>query len=163
MTPEKVYIENQLETQTSFGVRMDTGEGVFVNSKLVKRYDIQEGQIRELILLPNPANGDNKCVWKAIGVSLTDTTPAVVVDTPRVEVAKLEDRIANYFRDEENQFAHTAPALAKELGEDDTEMQLTLSRMHNAGEITKAQVWKQGGKDKASFVLWAVDTSWFSV
>ena len=163
MTPEKVYIENQLETQTSFGVRMDTGEGVFVNSKLVKRYDIQEGQIRELILLPNPANGDNKCVWKAIGVSLTDTTPAVVVDTPRVEVAKLEDRITKYFQDDVNQFAHTARMLAEEIAVSDTEMQLTLSRMHNAGEIAKAQVWKQGGKDKASFVLWAVDTSWFSI
>ena len=165
MTPEKVYIETQLETQTSFGVRTANGEGVFVNAKLVKKHGIQEGEIRELILLPNPMNDDNNCVWKAIGVSMaevTPTTPAAETDTPRVAGAKLEDRIVKYFQDEENQFAHTAPALAEELDADDTEMQLTLSRMHNAGEITKAQVWKQGGKDKASFVLWAIDASWFS-
>ena len=162
MISEKVYIDTQLETKTTFGVRVDTGEGVFVNAKITKKHDIQEGEVRELVLVPNPDNGENTCVWRAIGVSMNDTTPAVEPDTPRVEVAKLEDRIADYFRDEENQFAHTARMLAEELAVSDTEMQLTLSRMHNAGEITKAQVWKQGGKDKASFVLWAGDTSWFS-
>tara|TARA_R110001599_G_scaffold17109_1_gene68676 strand:+ start:149 stop:640 length:492 start_codon:yes stop_codon:yes gene_type:complete len=162
MISEKVYIDTQLETKTTFGVRVDTGEGVFVNAKIAKKHDIQEGEVRELVLVPNPDNGENTCVWRAIGVSMNDTTPAVEPDTPRVEVAKLEDRIADYFRDEENQFAHTAGMLAEELAVSDTEMQLTLSRMHNAGEITKAQVWKQGGKDKASFVLWAGDTSWFS-
>lgn len=162
MISEKIYIETQLETQTSFGARVDNGEGVFINAKIVKKHNLQEGEIRELILIPNPDNGENTCLWRAIGVSMSDTIPAVETDTPRVEVAKLEDRITKYFQDERNHFAHTARMLAQELGVSDAEMQLTLSRMHNAGEIAKAQVWKQGGKDKASFVLWAVDTSWFS-
>ena len=163
MISEKIYIETQLETQTSFGARVDNGEGVFINAKIVKKHNLQEGEIRELILIPNPDNGENTCLWRAIGVSMSDTIPAVETDTPRVEVAKLEDRLLTMFQDERNQFAHTAPMLAEELGVSDTEMQLTLSRMHNAGEIAKAQVWRQGGKDKASFVLWAVDTAWFSV
>ena len=163
MISEKIYIETQLETQTSFGARVDNGEGVFINAKIVKKHNLQEGEIRELILIPNPDNGENTCVWRAIGVSMSDTIPAVETDTPRVEVAKLEDRITKYFQDDVNHFAHTARMLAQELGVSDAEMQLTLSRMHNAGEIAKAQVWKQGGKDKASFVLWAVDTAWFSV
>lgn len=163
MISEKIYIETQLETQTSFGNRVDNGEGVFINAKIAKKHNLQEGEIRELILIPNPDNGDNTCVWRAIGVSMSDTIPAVETNTPRTYAAKVEDRIAKYFQDDVNHFAHTARMLAEELGVCDTEMQLTLSRMHNAGEIAKAQVWRQGGKDKASFVLWAVDTAWFSV
>ena len=164
MITEKVFIENQLTTQTSFGARVDNGEGVFINAKIVKKHSLQEGEVRELVLIPNPDKGDENCMWRAIGVSSAsiNVTSAVEPDTPRVEVAKLEDRIADYFRDKNNQFAHTARMLAEEIAVSDAEMQLTLSRMHNAGEITKAQVWKQGGKDKASFVLWAGDTSWFS-
>lgn len=158
MITHKVYIETQLETHTSFGARIDNGEGVFINSKIVKKYSLQEGEVRELVLIPNPDKGDVNCMWRAIGVSISS-----VEDTRRVEGAKLQDRITEYFQDERNQFAHTARMLAEEISVSDTETQLTLSRMHNAGEIAKAQVWKQGGQDKASSVLWAVDTSWFSV
>ena len=48
MITQKIYIEYQMETLTTFGSRIDNGERVFINSKLVKKYNIQEEEIREL-------------------------------------------------------------------------------------------------------------------
>ena len=95
-------------------------------------------------------------------LSMKETLKATE-ETPRVVVAKLEDRIVEYFKVEHNQFAQTAPALAKALGEDDLHMQSTLVRMHNIGEVAKAQVWARGTQEKASTVLWALSIDWFAM
>ena len=166
MITEKVYIETQLETLTTFGIRLDTGEQVFISSKIVKKHNILEEQTRELVLLPNAHNiNSGSTPWKAVGVSIADMCemPRDTADpTPRVQLAKLEDRIVSYFDIEANQFPHSAPALADALGEEDLHMQQTLTRMHNMGDVAKAQVFARGTQDKASVVLWAPGVSWFS-
>lgn len=163
MITAQVYIEHQLNTLTSFGVRADTGERVFINSKLVKKHSIGEEEIRELVLLPNADEGKYETPWRAIGVSMNDAeTVAPVEPTPRVVVAKLEDRIMDHFAIEDNQYPHKASELAYVLGEEDLQMQTTLTRMHATGEIAKAQVWAKGTQEKASFVLWAPETDWFA-
>ena len=98
MITAQVYIEHQLNTLTSFGVRADTGERVFINSKLAKKHSIAEEELRELVLLPNSDGENTDTPWRAVGVSMNDaeTTPPVEL-TPRVEVAKLEDRIMDHF------------------------------------------------------------------
>lgn len=160
LNAQQVYITTRLDTDTSFGVRVDNGEQVFINAKLVRDKDLDAGDTRKLILTPNPS-GKSDTPWQAIGVSIEDTVPEK--PTPRVEEAKLEDRIMAYFDVEGNQFAHKVAMLAEELAVPESEMQLTLARMHNAGELAKAQVHAKGGQEKASFVLWAPDTDWFSV
>ena len=162
MITEKVYIETQLETLTTFGIRLDTGEQVFISSKIVKKHNILEEQTRELVLLTN-AHSSDSTPWKAVGVSVADALEQGSIEpTSRVQLAKLEDRIIGYFDIEANQFPHSAPALADALGEEDLHMQHTLGRMHNTGEVAKAQVFAKGTQDKASVVLWAPDVSWFS-
>jgi hypothetical protein len=167
MITETVYIETQLETLTTFGIRVATGEQVFINAKVARKYGIEEDQTRELTMLPNYARSHEDTPWKAVGVSIADASASQPrtdeAPTPRVEVAKLEDRILEYFNVEVNQFAHKAKDLAQEFGEEDLYMQKTLSRMHMSGEIAKAQVWAKGTQEKASFVLWAPETSWFSL
>ena len=163
MITEKVYIETQLETLTTFGIRLDTGEQVFISSKIVKKHNILEEQTRELVLLTN-AHSSDSTPWKAVGVSVADALEQGSIEpTSRVQLAKLEDRIIGYFDIEANQFPHSAPALADALGEEDLHMQHTLGRMHNTGEVAKAQVFARGTQDKASVVLWAPDVSWFTM
>ena len=164
MTTQKIYIEYQMETLTTFGSRIDNGERVFINSKLVKKYNIQEEEIRELVILPN-SSSSHETPWRAVGVSVADASGLRDVDvsvTPRVEEAKLEDRIVDFFDTEGNNFPHSAPSIADALGVDDLQMQHTLGRMHTTGEIAKAQVFARGTQDKASVVLWAPEVSWFS-
>jgi len=159
LNAQQVYITTRLDTDTSFGVRVDNGEQVFINAKLVRDKDLDAGDTRKLILTPNPA-GRSDTPWQAIGISIEDTVPEK--PTPRVEEAKLEDRIMAYFDVADNEHAITAPALAENMGVEDLQMQMTLTRMHNAGEMAKAQVHCKGGQEKASWVLWAPSADWFA-
>lgn len=159
LNAQQVYITTRLDTDTSFGVRVDNGEQVFINAKLVRDKDLDAGDTRKLILTPNPS-GKSDTPWQAIGVSIEDTVPEKT--TPRVEEAKLEDRIMAYFDVADNEHAITAPALAENMGVEDLQMQMTLTRMHNAGEMAKAQVHCKGGQEKASWVLWAPSADWFA-
>ncbi len=159
LNAQQVYITTRLDTDTSFGVRVDNGEQVFINAKLVRDKDLDAGDTRKLILTPNPS-GKSDTPWQAIGVSIEDTVPEK--PTPRVEEAKLEDRIMAYFDVADNEHAITAPALAENMGVEDLQMQMTLTRMHNAGEMAKAQVHCKGGQEKASWVLWAPSAEWFA-
>lgn len=161
METVSVFIETQLPTKTSFGVRVDNGESVFINARLAKKHDILEDETWGMVVLPNVGEDSDNTPWKAMTLSMTETLKPAEV-TPRVEVAKLEDRIIDYFDIEGNQFPQTAPALATALGEEDLHMQQTLSRMHMTGEVAKAQVWARGTQEKASSVLWAPDVTWFS-
>jgi len=159
LNAQQVYITTRLDTDTSFGVRVDNGEQVFINAKLVRDKDLDAGDTRKLILTPNPS-GKSDTPWQAIGISIEDTVPEK--PTPRVVVAKLEDRIMDYFDVADNEHAITAPALAENMDVTEAEMQLALSRMHNAGEMAKAQVHCKGGQEKASWVLWAPSADWFA-
>lgn len=156
-----VFVETQLDTKTSFGVRIDNGESVFINARLAKKHNITEDETYTLVVLPNAGSDNPNTPWKAMGVSMTNIAPAPK-ETPRVVVAKLEDRIMQLFDVEDNQYPHKASELASALGEEDLQMQMTLARMHMSGEIAKAQVWAKGNQEKASFVLWAPSTDWFS-
>lgn len=144
-----------MPTGTAFGVRVDNGEKVFINSKLAKKHTVAEEQVRTLTLIPN-TKVDTP--WQAVGVSANAEEP-----TPRVEVANLEDRIEEYFQEEANQVASTSKVLADALDVDVVSVQTALIRMHNAGEMTKAQVHCKGGQDKASWVLWAPNTDWYEM
>ena len=159
LNAQEVYITARLDTDTSFGVRVDNGEQVFINAKLVRDKGLNAGDTRKLILTPNPS-GKSDTPWQAIGISIEDTAPEE--PTPRVEEAKLEDRIIKYFDVADNEHAITAPALAENMGVEDLQMQMTLTRMHNAGEMAKAQVHCKGGQEKASWVLWAPSADWFA-
>ena len=81
LNAQQVYITTRLDTDTSFGVRVDNGEQVFINAKLVRDKDLDAGDTRKLILTPNPS-GKSDTPWQAIGISIEDTVPEK--PTPRV-------------------------------------------------------------------------------
>ena len=167
METQEVFITHQMPTGTTFGIRVDNNENVFINAKLAKKHAITEEEVRTLILIPN-ANNNPDTPWQAVGVSGVHTEP-----TPRVEVvgssrrvanpASLEDRIVEHFQGEDNQVASTSKVLADALEVDVMSVQTALTRMHNAGGMTKAQVHCKGGQDKASWVLWAPNTEWYEM
>lgn len=157
MESQEVFIIHQMDTGTAFGVRVDNGEKVFINAKLAKKHDISEEQVWPLTLIPN-ANSKDDTPWQAIRVPV-----GAEEIVPRVENVGLEDRISEHFKEEDNQVASTSKVLADALEVDVVSVQLALVRMHDAGEMTKAQVYCRGGQDKASWVLWSPNTDWYEM
>lgn len=162
METSEVFIERRLDTGTSFGVRLDNGESVFINARVAKKYDIAEDQTRTMVVLPNTGEDSSKTPWKAMTVSMTETIKDVK-NTPPIEGDELRVRIIGYLTEEPNQFAHTALELAKKLRVDVSKVQQTLTQMHDAGEMSKACVYAKGGQEEASTVLWARAVDWFSL
>lgn len=162
LTSVEVYIENCLPSASSFASRLDNGEQVFISSRITKKFGIEEGQVRKVTVIPNDPIRSMNTPWRALGISIDDTAPQIEEPTPRVEVAKLEDRIMDYFDQDDNMYPHRSAELAVVMDADDMQMQMTLTRMHMTGELAKAQVWAKGTQEKASFVLWAPETTWFS-
>ena len=60
METSEVFIERRLDTGTSFGVRLDNGESVFINARVAKKYNIAEDQTRAMVVLPNTGEDSSK-------------------------------------------------------------------------------------------------------
>tara|TARA_R110001592_G_scaffold332434_1_gene615821 strand:+ start:555 stop:1088 length:534 start_codon:yes stop_codon:yes gene_type:complete len=159
MESQEVFIVHQMPTGTAFGVRVDNGEKVFINSKLAKKHTVAEEQVRTLILIPNTKIDTP---WQAVGISGIDSSH-FEKPTPRVNTIDLEDRIVKYFREDENMHAIDAEKLAEALDVDVISMQKTLEYMHTAGEIKRAEVHCESGQHTPDWVLWSPHNEWFEL
>tara|TARA_R110000796_G_scaffold229834_1_gene347303 strand:+ start:298 stop:837 length:540 start_codon:yes stop_codon:yes gene_type:complete len=158
---QEVFITHQMPTGTTFGIRVDNNENVFINAKLAKKHAITEEEVRTLILIPN-ANNNLDTPWQAVGISAIDISH-FEKPTPRVNTIDLEDRIVKYFREDENMHAIDAEKLAEALDVDVISMQKTLKYMHTAGEIKRAEVHCESGQHAPDWVLWSPHTEWFEL
>ena len=86
MEAQEVFITHQMPTGTAFGVRVDNGEKVFINSKLSKKHAIAEEEVRMLIIIPNTKI---ETPWQAIGVSGDPTSLNKFVSNRRKEGYKI--------------------------------------------------------------------------
>ena len=109
----------------------------------------------------------NSTKYQVVGVVAESVTHSVDTfddddeETPRVVVAKMEDRILSLLSETDNQFAHRATEIASKLDADNDEVQLALGKLHRDGEIWEAKVSRLGTQKKASYCLWALDDDWF--
>jgi hypothetical protein len=132
----------------------------------VKKYRLAEGTLAQMRVIPNTSRMINSTKYQVVGVVAESVTHSVDTfddeeETPRVVVAKMEDRILSLLSETDNQFAHRATEIASKLDADNDEVQLALGKLHRDGEIWEAKVSRLGTQKKASYCLWALDDDWF--
>lgn len=163
----KIYVQHVVVgKRCGFGVDIDQGERVFIPPNLVNKYDLAEGTLAQMRVIPNSSKMVNSTKYQVVGVVAESVTHSVDTfddekETPRVVVAKMEDRILSLLSETDNQFAHRATEIASKLDADNDEVQLALSKLHRDGEIWEAKVSRLGTQKKASYCLWALDDDWF--
>ena len=164
----KIYVQHVLvDKRCGFGVDIDQGERVFIPPNLVNKYDLAEGTLAQMRVIPNTSRMVNATKYQVVGVIAESVTHSVDAgesreeETPRVVVAKMEDRILGLLSEPDNQFAHRATEIASKLDADNDEVQLALGKLHRDGEIWEAKVSRLGTQKKASYCLWALDDDWF--
>jgi hypothetical protein len=164
----KIYVQHVLVgKRCGFGVDIDQGERVFIPPNLVNKYDLAEGTLAQMRVIPNSSKMVNSTKYQVVGVVAESVTHSVDAgearedETPRVVVAKMEDRILSLLSETDNQFAHRATEIASKLDADNDEVQLALGKLHRDGEIWEAKVSRLGTQKKASYCLWALDDDWF--
>ncbi len=163
----KIYVQHVLVgKRCGFGVDIDQGERVFIPPNLVKKYRLAEGTLAQMRVIPNTSKMVNSTKYQVVGVVAESVTHSVDTfddeeETPRVVVAKMEDRILSLLSETDNQFAHRATEIASKLDATNDEVQSALGKLHRDGEIWEAKVSRLGSQKKASYCLWALDDDWF--
>ena len=164
----KIYVQHVLvDKKCGFGVDIDQGERVFIPPNLVKKYRLAEGTLAQMRVIPNTSRMINSTKYQVVGVVAESVTHSVDAgesreeETPRVVVAKMEDRILSLLSEPDNQFAHRATEIASKLDATNDEVQSALGKLHRDGEIWEAKVSRLGTQKKASYCLWALDDDWF--
>ena len=162
----KIYVQHVLAgKRCGFGVDIDQGERVFIPPNLVNKYELAEGTLAQMRVIPNTSNMVNSTKYQVVGVIAESVTHSVDTyddeETPRVVVAKMEDRILTLLSEADNQFAHRASEIASKLDASNDEVQSALGKLHRDGEIWEAKVERRGSQKKASYCLWALDDDWF--
>lgn len=164
----KIYVQHVLVgKRCGFGVDIDQGERVFIPPNLVNKYDLAEGTLAQMRVIPNSSRMANATKYQVVGIIAESVTHSVDAgesreeETPRVVVAKMEDRILSLLSEPDNQFAHRATEIASKLDATNDEVQSALGKLHRDGEIWEAKVSRLGTQKKASYCLWALDDDWF--
>jgi hypothetical protein len=143
-----VQVINQLESKSSFGLDPDSGEQVFIGSRLCKQQGVEEGDTVDVFVIPNDRNPS--VAWYAIYVRRAgDAEPA----TPAAQEPKAPSPIRAFLEDG----PATTRQVADHLGIDTPDATRRLMQLHKNGTVAVAIVRKRFDQERASYVVWALD------
>jgi hypothetical protein len=169
----EVFIDTIAVHGCGFGTT-DTGERVFINSRMANRLGLTEGMVVTCHVIPNYPDKQEQVPWRAIRgenvrkvvvqddpeASLDQPSPAVFAaaeDGPPAEVAVLSDRILQHLREVGPTSTSSLTRHIKDLaGVGSIEISATCHALHRAGTIVRADVYRVKGQSKASMVVWAM-------
>lgn len=148
MEQVELFCTTVLTTGSGFGVRIDTGEQVFIPSTIIKASNLQEGETAPATVVPNKAyEQQSKTPWFAVRVDRAGQK-----DAP-APAKTIDDRALEIVRDAEHYV--TTAEVAADIGTDTTIAHNALLRLFNQGKLAKADVYASGGQSRPSFCLWA--------
>ena len=148
-----VRVINQLESRSSFAIDTESGEQVFIGSKLCKQQNVGEGDTADVFVIPN--NRNPSVAWYAIyvrKVSGPAAQPAESVEAvapPAPIRAFLEDGPA------------TTRQIADHLGIDTPDATRRLMLLHKNGTVARAGIRQRADQVKDSYALWALSATDF--
>lgn len=138
---------NQLESKSSFAINVETGEQVFIGSRVSKLQNLKEGDIIDAMVVPNDRNPS--VAWYAIHVrkvSAPEPEPELGPGT-----SELKDAVCDFLRDG----PATTRQVAEHLDIETSEASSALSCMHRYGLVARSGVRKRGDQKSDSYVIWA--------
>jgi CRP-like cAMP-binding protein len=141
-----VQVINQLPSMSSFGFEPDSGEQVFIGSRLSKMQDICEGDEVEVFVRPN-THSDN-VEWFAIYVRKLGQAEVAPPETPHA----LRNPICRFLEDG----PATTRQIADHMGITTADASRRLGQLHDAGTIARAGIRKCSDQARDSYVVWAL-------
>lgn len=146
-----IHCIEQLDGGTSFGIRQDTGESVFVPASIAKRTGLNVGDSATASLIVNVTHPE-KTPWFAVFLDKTEVAPEPVHTIAHTEaVGRLLLESPGYFTTEE---------VAEECGISSALAFEELEQLFAKGRATRADVRTQG-MNEPQFILWAGDSNNF--
>ena len=170
MEPQIIFITNSIPSGSAFGVLANTGENVFIPPNVSNSIDLQVGEERKAIIIPNSSDMSHKTPWFAVKILPLDDDNENVVklfperteeETRRLSPEQVDDSIMEVLENYDEDF-FSAADLAEETGIDKKTVGNSCMRLFNAGRIAKADVYSRVGQSCPTMCLWAVGIDCFN-
>jgi len=154
ITKTEIYCTGQLEGGTSFAIRADTGESIFISSTIATNGGMHLGSSHLATLIPN-AREPERTPWFAVfvekptnGVEIEEVVKGVHEKSP-IEIFMAD--LAGYLTTEE---------VADECDVSVDHVLMELEKLFSDGRVTRAQVVCRDGKTPDVY-LWGRNMSVF--
>ena len=170
-TTHDFVIINMMENGTTFGVRVDTGESVYVSPRLSEQSNAQLDDICTGILVRNTQHNADRTPWVAAYVEkarpakevfqeiLGEMHPEPVEEAPRERSwDELADQIIAFLSTPEVSYCETSD-ISEAIDMETRKLSNVLEHMHNHGRICKAEVRQKADQERVSMALWSIDMS----
>ena len=156
-TMERVtmFCKSIIKTGSAFGVRVDTGEQIFLSPAVVRGSELYEGEVVDVIIVPN-AHRDATTEWFGIRVCRENTPPL----EPKPKPMTIDERAYATLKITDGYL--TTAEMAESLHTDTSLAHNALLRLFNTGKIAKADVYASSGQARPSFCLWASSAAVFT-
>lgn len=148
----EIVVHHKLPSDTSFAVRKDNGEGVFVSSNIVKRNNMEIGASYYATLVPN-ANSEHvsRTPWF---VTFAKDAIDDEEEMPSPELS-FDDLAKRCHAQIINDGYQTTTEIASAIGAPVESVGSALMSLHSDGKIARADIYKTGSQKRASFRIWA--------
>lgn len=170
-TTHDFVIINMMENGTTFGVRVDTGESVYVSPRLSEQSNAQLDDICTGILVRNTQHNADRTPWVAAYVEKArpakevfqeifgEMHPEPVEEAPRERSwDELADEIIAFLSAPEVSYCETLD-ISEAIDMETRKLSNVLEHMHNHGRICKAEVRQKADQERVSMALWSIDMS----
>ena len=170
-TTHDFVIINMMENGTTFGVRVDTGESVYISPRLSEQSNAQLDDICTGILVRNTQHNADRTPWVAAYVEKArpakevfqeifgEMHPEPVEEAPRERSwDELADEIIAFLSNPEVSYCETSD-ISEAIDIETRKLSNVLEHMHNHGRICKAEVRQKADQERVSMALWSIDMS----
>lgn len=161
-------ITNQLDSGSAFALADDTDEQVFIRSIIAKRVALEVGDEVEMVVVPNANNSNGSCPWFALRVIILqddqfeDEDDMIDVQLEQYDDPQPNPNAGRKWAEEAYMFLDvngpaTTSQIAKAVGYSTHNIRTYLCKMHDRGEIVRADIRTSSKQSKASATVWALE------
>ena len=150
----QVIITHRLDTGSTFAVRIDNGEQVFIPPAVAIPLDLQNGEKRELALVQNTPDLRERTPWQAI---IMNDEP----DRDRRDIVQdVQDTIAaGGIWTNASMFSELYEGAIDPHSSEYKDVGNALARLHTAGKIAMATINSRRNQEKATALLYAANAN----
>ena len=165
-----VYVDQITTSGSGFGAKMDTGDVVFLNSRIMHAVKIQIGDTVRAIVIPNYEDKRHSVQWRAIrAVVVSDPVNETITAVEEIEstvqpAPAVEKDLSEWLCDLLDEHGPLrAATLARLMDQSVPEINVLCRGLHASGAISRAEVYSLPTNKRASHKVWALSLNDFDI
>jgi len=161
----EVLIDDIAYSGSAFGITIDSGEGVFINQRIVEAIKVKPGDRVMAFVLPNYADKRDAVPWRAMRIEvlgsifegMSEEDDEVIEEEEELNIEEvIVDRL-------DNLGPMRTATLARLVGRSTGEVQTLCLGLWAAKRIVMADVFKDPSQKRSSHRVWAVSINDFDI